>query len=191
MDNYNVGLRANWMKYVQNPETTKLSALTIPGTHDTGTFSCEPGSSPRCQEMPLAMQFGAGIRFIDIRLAPATNNRGNSDLTISHNGPVPGPLYFSSNVMESGRLTRSCRCLQRSLAYFSSPWIQRCISHQARGRFFATTQKRMTWVETNDLDSSRRDLICELMIQQLRNRFRYVPYTIRCRNVHLQKPLKQ
>jgi hypothetical protein len=32
---------------------------------------------------------------------------------------------------------------------------------------------------------------CELMIQQLRNRFRYLPYTIGCRSAHLQKPLKQ
>ena len=54
----------NWMSYID--DKLKLSALTIPGTHDTGTSGLS--GLHQCQSMTLEQQLDSGIRFLDIRL---------------------------------------------------------------------------------------------------------------------------
>ncbi|MCD2423777.1 phosphatidylinositol-specific phospholipase C [Niabella pedocola] len=54
-----------WMHYVDGNK--KLFELTIPGTHDSGTYPSDLESA-KCQGMTLEQQLNAGIRFIDIRL---------------------------------------------------------------------------------------------------------------------------
>ncbi len=53
----------NWMRWV--PDSTPLSVLSIPGTHDT--MSHYGGPIAKTQSLPLAEQLRAGIRSIDIR----------------------------------------------------------------------------------------------------------------------------
>ncbi|QQM66627.1 PI-PLC domain-containing protein [Actinomyces weissii] len=49
------------------PDHTPLCALTVPGTHDTMTSTC---THPyyRTQDLSLADQLAAGVRFLDLRL---------------------------------------------------------------------------------------------------------------------------
>lgn len=96
--NNNSSLRANWMQFVPNQQL-KLTALTIPGTHDTCTSGVDRVSISRCQEMTLAEQLERGIRFIDIRLVPATNGSGVTDLQLYH-GIENLRLWFSTDVLD-------------------------------------------------------------------------------------------
>lgn len=57
---------AQWM--TQLPDKTPLYSLTIPGTHDTGTFDSDLPGSYRCQNFDIMTQLTSGIRFFDIRL---------------------------------------------------------------------------------------------------------------------------
>jgi len=54
---------ADWMRWV--PDSTPLSVLSIPGTHDT--MSRHGGPLVKTQSMPLKEQLKAGIRALDIR----------------------------------------------------------------------------------------------------------------------------
>ncbi|MEU4218432.1 phosphatidylinositol-specific phospholipase C [Actinoplanes sp. NPDC026623] len=80
----------DWMRSL--PDSVSLSALSIPGTHDT--MSIHGGALTRTQEdfgdsgATLARQLDAGIRMIDIR---ARVNGGNT-LTIHH-----GAVYQNAN----------------------------------------------------------------------------------------------
>lgn len=50
-----------------------LSQLSIPGSHDTmALFEPFPGTT-RCQDLSLADQFNAGVRFVDIRCRHVNN----------------------------------------------------------------------------------------------------------------------
>ena len=56
---------ANWMSSIDgNPSLTQL---TIPGTHDACARVGGLGNFASCQNLSLAEQFNAGIRFVDIR----------------------------------------------------------------------------------------------------------------------------
>jgi 1-phosphatidylinositol phosphodiesterase len=81
----------NWMKYVDGNLT--LSELTIPGTHDTGTFRLQSLGPAKCQELKLSEQLQAGIRFLDIRVAKGDKNDGV--LWLYHGKP---PLGVPLNV---------------------------------------------------------------------------------------------
>nr|VFK40047.1 MAG: 1-phosphatidylinositol phosphodiesterase [Candidatus Kentron sp. TC] len=72
------GNRNRWMGFL--PDSTKLSEMSIPGTHDTMTWegTSAPGDLSRTQRRPLsraprpfgpsAGQLDVGVRFLDIRL---------------------------------------------------------------------------------------------------------------------------
>jgi 1-phosphatidylinositol phosphodiesterase len=59
----------NWMS--QLPAGTLLSQLTLPGTHDTGTWTLNSGSVGesgfQAQSMNIVTQLNAGIRLMDLR----------------------------------------------------------------------------------------------------------------------------
>jgi hypothetical protein len=96
-------LRSKWMGYVLNDHPDiKLTQLTIPGTHDTATWTLSGGTinamSAKCQELDLATQLRDGIRFIDIRLVPKHNDvTGKDDLTTYHSSE-PCNVWFSDIV---------------------------------------------------------------------------------------------
>lgn len=56
---------SDWMAAVY--DTTSLSAMSIPGTHDSGArFEPWPGTA-KCQTLTIAEQLTIGVRFLDIR----------------------------------------------------------------------------------------------------------------------------
>jgi hypothetical protein len=64
-----------WMSYIDGDK--RLSELTIPGTHDTGTYTCSDANAfAKCQSMDLSEQLNAGVRFLDIRLRLGGDNDG-------------------------------------------------------------------------------------------------------------------
>lgn len=77
---------SNWMSALSG--STPLSELTLPGTHDTGTFTLSGAGDQawQAQSMDLPTQLAAGIRAIDIRLQNSgCGGDGNS-------GPCAQPL---------------------------------------------------------------------------------------------------
>ena len=83
----------NWMHYVNGNK--KLSDLTIPGTHDSGTWTL--GLSYQCQTMTLAAQLHSGIRFLDIRLKPSGDN---DKLQVWHGGGGETGLQFTEDIVD-------------------------------------------------------------------------------------------
>ncbi|BCU75648.1 phosphatidylinositol-specific phospholipase C [Luteolibacter sp. LG18] len=82
----------DWMKAV--PDDTRLSALSIPGTHDSGaTVEPVPGTA-KCQDLSIADQLNAGVRFLDIRC------RHLRDAFVIHHGAIYQNLNFEG-VLES------------------------------------------------------------------------------------------
>ena len=61
----------NWMGHL--PGSKLLSQLTIPGTHDTGTYKGAGGPAAQCQNMPIGAQLAAGIRRLDMRCGQIGN----------------------------------------------------------------------------------------------------------------------
>jgi 1-phosphatidylinositol phosphodiesterase len=56
----------NWMGNV--PGNVYLSQLSIPGTHDTLTFSATAVAEDQDPSFDIATQLNAGIRYFDLRL---------------------------------------------------------------------------------------------------------------------------
>ncbi len=63
-------MRLGWMGYLVAENDALLSAITIPGTHDSGTSGLNSLTASWCQSMTIQQQIEAGIRFLDIRLVP-------------------------------------------------------------------------------------------------------------------------
>lgn len=85
-----------WMSYIDGNK--RLSELTIPGTHDTGTWTLIPGPA-KCQTMTLEQQLNSGIRFLDIRLERGTHS--DKVLWVYHG-------VFSANLSFSGKIMNIC-----------------------------------------------------------------------------------
>src|SRR5574344_1951730 len=60
-------------------DNVALSALSIPGSHDSGAFYSVADVAGKCQDASIAEQLSYGIRFFDVRL----RNDSNS-LTVYH-----------------------------------------------------------------------------------------------------------
>lgn len=56
---------ADWMSRL--PRDTRLSALSIPGSHNAGARFEPLAGTAKCQDATLADQLGAGVRFLDLR----------------------------------------------------------------------------------------------------------------------------
>ena len=57
---------SGWMGML--PDETKLTGMTIPGTHDSGALYSFAGISGQCQSVTVGQQLKMGVRFLDIRL---------------------------------------------------------------------------------------------------------------------------
>jgi 1-phosphatidylinositol phosphodiesterase len=80
------------------PDTLPLSALSIPGTHNSHTYY-RALPSVRCQSVDIKTQLENGIRFLDIRAQPAhAHDPSKKDLYLVH-GAFPisltGPKYLA------------------------------------------------------------------------------------------------
>jgi len=79
---------SSWMQNI--PDETLLSAMTIPGTHD----SCAESNIPfvRTQYLSITKQMEAGLRFLDLRCR--VDSKGK--LYMYHGGiPINLPMYLS------------------------------------------------------------------------------------------------
>lgn len=56
---------SNWMGALD--ENLKLTAFTIPGTHDSGARYEDFSGTAKCQNLSISEQLNTGIRFLDIR----------------------------------------------------------------------------------------------------------------------------
>jgi 1-phosphatidylinositol phosphodiesterase len=85
-----------WMSTL--PDALPLSAISIPGTHNSHTYY-RALPSVRCQMTDIKAQLEQGIRFLDIRLQPANGtDPTKKELYLVH-GAFPisltGPKYFA------------------------------------------------------------------------------------------------
>lgn len=85
-------MRLGWMGYLVAENDALLTAITIPGTHDSGTSGLGSATASWCQSLTIQEQIEAGIRFLDIRLVPEGNdfriwhgsfNEGKTDVMFS------------------------------------------------------------------------------------------------------------
>jgi 1-phosphatidylinositol phosphodiesterase len=81
---------ADWMAGLSG--ATRLSALTIPGTHDT--CALHGGDAVQCQTKSLKDQLDSGIRYVDIRC------RHIEDRFAIHHGAFYQDLMFGSGVRD-------------------------------------------------------------------------------------------
>ncbi len=85
----------SWMGNLSNE--TPLSALSIPGTHNSPTYRTAL-PSVRCQSVSILEQLNNGVRFLDIRVQPVdAHDTSKDDLILVHSAfPVAltGAKYF-------------------------------------------------------------------------------------------------
>ncbi|MGJ1269768.1 phosphatidylinositol-specific phospholipase C [Sphingobacterium spiritivorum] len=82
----------NWMSFIQGER--KLSSLSIPGTHDAGARYEPVSGTAKTQNLTIAEQLNAGVRFLDVRC------RFVDDNFAIHHGPVYQHLNFD-DVLQS------------------------------------------------------------------------------------------
>ncbi|RZK81998.1 MAG: phosphatidylinositol-specific phospholipase C domain-containing protein [Pedobacter sp.] len=56
---------SNWMGAI--PNTTSIASISIPGTHDSGARFEPVSGTAKCQNLTIAEQLNAGVRYLDIR----------------------------------------------------------------------------------------------------------------------------
>ena len=88
MDPEGYTIRSNWMSGLS--DSTLLSAMTIPGTHQT---MARHGLGGVCQERTLTEQYDMGVRFVDIRC------RWFGDTLPLHHGQWFQQGYFTGDVV--------------------------------------------------------------------------------------------
>lgn len=72
----------NWMSAV--PDSTKLSNMSIPGTHDSCTQNVDMRYIFQCQDASVATQLIYGYRYLDMRLV-LEKRSGQETLVLKHN----------------------------------------------------------------------------------------------------------
>ena len=71
----------DWMSDI--PDNTKLSEISIPGTHDSATQYCTIGFFTSCQDKSMYDQMLDGYRYLDVRLML---NDNSDDFILNHGG---------------------------------------------------------------------------------------------------------
>ena len=61
----------NWMSQIN--DSTKITDLSIPGSHDSGALHSIADVSGKCQDLNIKSQLNIGVRFFDIRLKLKNN----------------------------------------------------------------------------------------------------------------------
>ena len=60
-----------WMSYIH--DDTKISDISIPGTHDSGATHSIFDVAGKCQDLSIKQQLRVGVRFFDLRLKLVNN----------------------------------------------------------------------------------------------------------------------
>ncbi|KAF2154597.1 phosphatidylinositol phospholipase C [Myriangium duriaei CBS 260.36] len=86
---------AAWMSHLS--DRLPITALSIPGTHNSPTHH-RALPSVRCQSVPVRTQLDNGVRFLDIRVQPASPDDPSKDTLFLVHGVFPisltGPKHF-------------------------------------------------------------------------------------------------
>lgn len=86
----------NWMgKLIEKNNALTLTDLTLPGTHDSGTYGGTHEEGTQCQTMDFRTQLESGIRFLDLRLKRYDDS---NDLGIFHQAYTQN-LWFRQQVL--------------------------------------------------------------------------------------------
>lgn len=80
----------NWMTGIA--DNTSIARITIPGTHDSGARFEPVAGTAKCQDLTIAQQLEAGVRFLDIRC------RHIGDAFAIHHGSIYQNLNFTDVV---------------------------------------------------------------------------------------------
>lgn len=113
----------SWMQHIA--DTHLLSALSIPGTHDSGTSVLLSGAG-RTQALTMDQQLQMGTRFIDCRLvirgldplAPSESPGDVADLIFAHDAlPIPSITFesFIKNTLIAFLKTHQKECVILSI----------------------------------------------------------------------------
>lgn len=78
---YSSAKLASWMSKLK--DETPLSALSIPGTHNSPTYHVAL-PSVRCQAVGVRQQLDNGVRFLDIRVQPESSANPSEKLILVH-----------------------------------------------------------------------------------------------------------
>jgi 1-phosphatidylinositol phosphodiesterase len=97
---------SNWMGAF--PGSTSVADLSIPGTHDTGATIDMPGTTgtTKCQNLGIADQLAAGVRYFDIRVHNLSNQFEVYHLTVDQELTFASLLqsistFFAANPSET------------------------------------------------------------------------------------------
>jgi hypothetical protein len=88
----------NWMGSV--PDDVYLSRLSIPGTHDTLTFSATLAAQDQDASFNIAAQLNAGIRYFDLRLNPTTTGFPLKYILQGFHGGLLDNTEFAANILQ-------------------------------------------------------------------------------------------
>ncbi|SFD52944.1 1-phosphatidylinositol phosphodiesterase [Chitinophaga sp. CF118] len=77
----------SWMTSL--PDNSSIAALSIPGTHDSGSRVEPVSGTAKCQNLTIAEQLEVGVRFLDIRC------RHINDAFAIHHGSIYQNLNFN------------------------------------------------------------------------------------------------
>ncbi|KAI3404726.2 hypothetical protein KGF56_002494 [Candida oxycetoniae] len=90
----------NWIEQI--PDDTKISTLSIPGTHNSG--ACHTAlPSVQCQGESITSQLEHGVRFLDIRVGRLFVGKNKNDLQVIHGKfpvKIPFPLELTDVLKE-------------------------------------------------------------------------------------------
>ncbi len=101
---YKANASANWMSYL--PDNMYLSMVSMPGSHDACTSTISYVTFGKVQDLDMAAQFAAGVRFFDLRPSARCTKSGgflgfgatitctDTDLVIYH-GSVSTDIKFA------------------------------------------------------------------------------------------------
>lgn len=78
---------SNWMGSL--PDATNVAQISIPGTHDSGARTEPVAGTAKCQNLSIADQLTAGVRYLDIRC------RHIGDSFAIHHGSIYQNLNFT------------------------------------------------------------------------------------------------
>jgi hypothetical protein len=103
----------SWMSLLDLGADATLADVTLPGTHDTGTWNAD--SNSQCQSLNFEEQLHAGMRWFDLRLVVNVD-----DMEIYHAG-YPQNVYLSRDILP---------VLRRFLLENDKETVVLCVNHE-------------------------------------------------------------